>query len=501
MQRLPLIGGSYVARSVIASATRCINLYPEANPKDALVPMTHYQRPGLVPLCKPTTPAIGRGVWQASNGVGYAVIGTSLYLVESNFSYTKLGDLTPNRTNPCSLIDNGITAMVVDGGPKGFEVDLATRTFQAIVDPTGIFQGADRVDYIDGFILWNLPNSRDFGSTLFGVVKFDGTYSAGKTDYPDLLQTLIVNRHEIILLGSLKSEIWYNAGNATFPFAELPGAYIEHGIVAKYSVAAADISTFWLGRDLQGDGIVFRQRGYQTTRISNHALELAIRQMKNTVGISDAIGYTYQVDGHVFYVLTFPAGDQTWVFDEAIADPMLAWHQQAWTSTADGLLHRHRGMMAAVLYGKNVCIDWENGTLYEMSLDAYVDTVNDIACPLTCIRTFPHIGTAREGRQAAEVNGRRVMFNRFWADIEVGTVPVDVDGNPAQVSLRWSDDRGKSWGNDVLQSAGELGQFLTQPQWPGLGIARDRLFEIAHSIAGPAALNGAWVDAEILAEQ
>jgi len=31
-----------------------------------------------------------------------------------------------------------------------------------------------------------------------------------------------------------------------------------------------------------------------------------------------------------------------------------------------------------------------------------------------------------------------------------------------------------------------------------MGVARDRVFEISHSIAGPAALNGAWIDAEVL---
>jgi hypothetical protein len=214
--------------------------------------------------------------------------------------------------------------------------------------------------------------------------------------------------------------------------------------------------------------------------------------------IDDAIGYTFQVDGHVFYVLTFPTGDQTWVFDESISDPMLAWHQEAWTD-ADGVLRRHRGNACAVINGVNAVIDWENGTIYEMDIDTYSDTVDDLETPLTCVRTFPHIGKGRNARgQEVATAGRPVMFNAFWLDLECGTAPVDVDGNPAKVSLRWSDDKGKTYGNAVLQSAGELGEYKTQPQWPGTGTARDRIFEVQHSIAGPAALNGAWVDAEVL---
>jgi len=34
---------------------------------------------------------------------------------------------------------------------------------------------------------------------------------------------------------------------------------------------------------------------------------------------------------------------------------------------------------------------------------------------------------------------------------------------------------------------------LPQPQWPGTGLSKFRLYEIYHSIPAPAALNGAWV--------
>lgn len=654
LERIPLIGGSYASRSIIASAQRCINYYPEVNPKDAPVPFTYYQRPGLVPaltgaVVPPRAPV--RCLYQASNGVGYCIIGANVYKVLPGFSLKLLGQVAPGRSNPCSMSDNGTNLFIVDGSSSGWQVALApfeiaaignigtdgrlTRlsfvagisgdsggvaigmgvfaaalppngsvtgvpsttevdvnvngtatiatffgsiagttltvtsvvsgtlvvgqliydfsapaailagttitafgsgsggtgtytvsqaqtvapeeilatsagqvpiTFTAgedffaeITDPTGTFEGADKVDYIDTFLIWNMPGTVDFGSTISNTqLAFDGTYFAGKTDYPDLLQTLIVNRHEIILFGLLKSEIWYDSGGATFPFAELPGAYIEHGIAAKYSAASSDINVFWLGRDLQGQGVVFRQRGYATTRISNHALEDAIRKMsKQAGGISDAIGYTYQLDGHVFYVLTFPSGDQTWVFDDSISDPMMAWHQEGWTDV-NGVLHRHRGNCCAALYGSIVVGDWQNGALYVLDLDTYTDEVDGVTSPLVCVRTFPHVTHGKDRRgQLAPANGEGMTFTRFWADIECGAAPMNVAGSPAQITLRWSDDRGRTFGNDVLQSAGAVGEYVTQPAWAGLGLAKYRLFEISHAIAGPAALNGAWYDAQI----
>lgn len=494
--RLPLVGGSYSARSIIASAQKCINLYPEVNPRGSIVPLTHYQRPGLSPI---TTIGNGpiRGLYRASNGVGYVVSGSEWFLINPDFTTTRLGSITPGITNPVSMIDNGFQIMLVDGSSNGWLSTLGQTDFKVIVDPTGTFTGADRVDTVDTYILWNIPGGQFFGSTDSNQIEpFEPTFIAGKTAYPDNLITLIVNRREIILLGSLKSEVWANVGAALFPFAEVPGYYIEHGIVAKYSVASQDISTYWLSQDLQGQGIVLRFRGYQTQRVSNHAIEFAIGQMSR---IDDAIGMTFQKDGHIFYMLTFPTGDQTWVYDSTIEDPLIAWHQEAWTDS-DGLLHRSRVNCHALINGKNTVGDWQNNTLYELDLNAYTDTVNGLEGPITCIRTFPRIGSGRlaGGNQVVEADGRRLQFSAFRADIECGLGPVMLDGLPAQISLRWSDDRGRTFGSSVLQSTGQPGEYITQPQWLGLGVARERIFEISHSIAGSAALNGAWVDCEIL---
>ena len=498
MARIPLIGGSYASRSVISGAGgRCVNYYPEKNPPDALVPVTHYQRPGLVPLAQgPNAPV--RGIWRASNGNGYCVIGSNVYQINPvTWALTQLGTIAANRSNPCSFTDFGQAVgigVLVDGSPNGWSINLGTGAFAQINDPTGTFVGADKLDYIDTFVLFNVPGTNQFGSTLSNELQFDSLYVAGKTNYPDLLQTLIVNRHEILLFGSLKTEIWYDAGNAQFPFAELPGAYIEHGTVAKYSVASADISVYWLGMDLQGQGYVFRQRGYETTRISNHALEWTLSQVQESGGtLSDAIGYTFQKAGHLFYVLQFPSADMTWVFDDAVTDPMIAWHQEAWTD-ANGQLHRHRGNCCAFLNGQNVCGDWENGTIYSMNFSAYTDEVAGVVGPITCIRTFPHLGgiSGREGAPVIPTDGRRVRHDRFQLDMEAGGA--GTQQFPSQISLKYSDDRGNTWRGAALQSAGAQGQFDTWPLFQNLGEARDRVYEISHSIPGPAAINGAWID-------
>jgi hypothetical protein len=62
--------------------------------------------------------------------------------------------------------------------------------------------------------------------------------------------------------------------------------------------------------------------------------------------------------------------------------------------------------------------------------------------------------------------------------------------------LRWSDTRGKSWGNAIKTSLGKEGEYLTSLQFQRLGMARDRVFELSWSAPVKTALLGAWVQAD-----
>ncbi len=503
---MELIGGAYSTRSPLGGAMRCVNLFPETNRKDGPQTLTHYQRPGLRALVRPDAPAPCRGLYRASNGNGYCCIGQNVYAVGPNFALTLLGQLKTYGTSLLSWSDNGTTILLVDNSIYGYSINMATNAFAQIIDPTGIFNGSNKVDILDGFLLWNvkLPDgspTNSFGSTYDNVVTFDATYYAAKNGYPDLLASLYVNRHELLLFGTLKSEIWYDAGNSLFPFAELPGSYIEHGLLAPYSVAHNDISVFWLAQSLQGVGYILRQRGYDTKRISNYAISYAINQMKrNGADLSDAHGYCYSLEGHTFYVITFVSGDQTWVFDDSIGEPELAWHQRGWTD-ANGVLHRERANCHAYFNNTNVVGDWENGTIYALDNDYYFDDVGTAAAsPISYIRTFPQVMMADGPNGPVMADWKSLQINRFTADLECGNGPLDLNGLPPSISLRVSFDRGKKWGQGVLQSTGQPGEYASSPRWTPLGVGRFPLLEVNYSFAGQAALNGGWIDAKVAAQ-
>src|SRR5208282_315854 len=124
MARINLLGGTYLARSVTADAQRCVNLYPEKNPEDASAPFTNQLTPGTI--FKATAPGNGgfRGLYTATNGNLYAVVGQSVYFIDSAFTFHLLGVLNANLTTPVGMQDNGLVLIIVDGTSTGYAVNL-----------------------------------------------------------------------------------------------------------------------------------------------------------------------------------------------------------------------------------------------------------------------------------------------------------------------------------------------------------------------------------------
>lgn len=309
-------------------------------------------------------------------------------------------------------------------------------------------------------------------------VAFDPTYVAAKTGYPDLLATLIVVHREIWLLGAFESaEVWYDAGGASFPFQILPGVFLQHGAIAPYSVATHDLSVFWLSIDAAGQGTVFQGEGYQARRISTWAIANAIQQaLESGASIADAQGMVYKQQDHVFYVLTFPSADFTYVYD--VTEEL--WHQRTWTDPASGEAHRVRFNCCALAYNVNVCADWENGNIYTLDLATYTDN----GAPIVRTRAFPHLVN----------DGKRVSYDALRLDIECGDGYANAPTQQPLISLAVSDDRGRTFWNAPTQSLGQVGNYLAQPQWRQLGLARDRVFKVSWSEGVFTALQGAWLD-------
>ena len=87
--KTPILGSSYVTRSVNAADARMINLYPEIIPEGGKEAAWLQRAPGLRLLAIVGAGPI-RGLWAFGN-YGYVVSGNTLYRVDTNWLPTSLG--------------------------------------------------------------------------------------------------------------------------------------------------------------------------------------------------------------------------------------------------------------------------------------------------------------------------------------------------------------------------------------------------------------------------
>lgn len=475
--QVSLVTGAYEARSVIATAQRCINLYMEKNPDDVPYPYTHYPTPGLTSLSTAPVVAEVRGLYTASNGHLYGVVANTLYDISSSWVFTPIGTIS-SSSGQVSMKDNTLVMILVDGSPNGWAVDLATNNFGAITSTA--FYGSTHVDYVDTFFVFNRPGTNQFYislsnvtfADLIGSSAFDPLFIAGKTGGNDLLVAAFVMHREVSLVGVGTSEVWYDAGASDFPFQAMPGAFIEHGCQAKYSIAKYDLSLFWLGQDSAGNSFVLEESAYRVRMISTRAIA---NEINGYAVKSDAIGFTYIQQGHAFYVLTFPTQNVTWVWD--IVEQH--WHQRQWTD-ADGNAFRWRANCVAVFNNKVVVGDYQNGQIYSLDLDNY----EDAGAPIVRIRSFPYL----------QNQGKRLIHRNVLVWMEVGTPLMPGTTDAAEMTLRISNDYGVSFPVSVTQSMGNVGQYLTSVQFNRLGLGRSRVYEVSWSAPMKSALSGVFLD-------
>ena len=427
--KTPILGQSYVARSVNAADSRMVNLFPETIPGEGQTSGFLNRAPGLSKVAY-LGPNPVRGLW-SYGGYLFAVCGIEVYKIDTSRNAVLIGNVS--GTGQVSIADNGTQMFIACNGPS-YIYNLTTNAFSQITDED--FPGAVTVSYLDGYFVFNQPDSQlIWVSEILDGTQIDPLSFASAEGAPDGVVSTIVDHRELWVFGTNSVEVWYDAGTADFPLARVQGAFNELGCAATFSVAKLDNALFWLGADTRGRGIVYRANGYSGVRVSTHAVEW---QIQNYGNISDAVAYTYQQDGHSFYVLTFPSAQATWVYDAATN----AWHERA--GFANGQFIRHRAD-CQMFYSEEVVVgDFQNGNIYAYDLDQFSD--GDFA--QKWLRSWRALPTNQN-------NLKRTAQHSLQIDMQTGVGLNTGQGSDPQVMLRWSDDGGHTWSNEHWMSIGK----------------------------------------------
>jgi hypothetical protein len=387
--------------------------------------------------------------------------------------------------------------------------------FSVLPSTDGAFSGANSVDIVDNYFVYDHPTTQQWGaSDLLSPISPSLSYG-NKDGAPDDIVALIVDHREVYLMGEISSEVWIDVGAVPFPFQRIPGTSTQHGIGAKFSLSRLGNSFAYVSRNNRGQAQIMQMKGYLPNRISTHAVENSLANQY----INDAVAWTYQLEGHEVYVVSFPTLQLTWAYD-ATTD---MWHKWLYTA-ADGTYQRHRGNCCAVFQGMVLVGDYANGKIYELDKQNYTDDGQNVRR----LRRAPHLVTDLQrqyfeefqiqfqpgvGTTGLSVGTGQTYLNSPYiiypnATLTIGALQTFVIGlqaaifntstttNP-QAMLRWSNDGGSTWTKYYTCSIGQLGRYKNRAIWRRLGMARDRVFEV--SITDP--VNAVIVSANLKASE
>jgi hypothetical protein len=408
------IGASYTSQSVNADCQTTLNLYPETiESQEGKNRMVLYTVPGKKPFCALDELPVRGQVLVA--GRAFAVGGSIFSEQLANGTKTNYGNVANDGT-PVSIAA-GTNQIIIASAGSAYVFDLTANTLTPI--PAGTLANVAQVGYCDGFFLALLKNSHTWqASALLDATTWPPLSIATINVFIDNILSILVDHREVWLFGLTKSCVYYDSGNSPFPFDLVPGGFIEQGISAANSPVRLDNSIFWLGGDERGNAVAWRARGYTPSRVSNHAVEFA---WQGYATVADAVGYSYQDQGHAFWVLYFPTANKTWVYD--VSTNM--WHERGRWNAANGVYTADRSQNHIFAFGKHLVGDWASGKIYQMSISFYDDDGN----PIRRVRRAPHISDEMDWS----------FHHQLQIDLETGlgpTPPLQGVGTPITITLR-----------------------------------------------------------------
>jgi hypothetical protein len=318
----------------------------------------------------------------------------------------------------------------------------------------GFPAGATTVSYLDGYFICEFPNSIQWGiSNINDGTNWQALQFASATSNPSLVNAIDALNGNIILWKTAGIEFWQDAGSFPFPMQRLTSSSLQYGLGAKWSRATVGDSICFLGQTQQGTRQIYQMIGTTIVRISNHNIEHLISGFSF---VSDAVGFSYIVDGHFFYQITFPTANKSFLYDTIT---------KVWSTVQTGIEPgRHQANNGIVFNGTNYISDYATGNIYQQLFNTYDEEGLPILREVDSI----HINT----------QGNEFSISELWIDFETGTGLQQGQGFNPQLMMQVSKDGGRTFGSPRTASIGKVGQYRgPRVIFRRLGSGRDFVFK------------------------
>jgi hypothetical protein len=459
---------SYKAKSGLNSAERLVNCYVEPCPTDS-------------PFKAMILGTAGLSVWKDLN-IGfpvygfevmgenlYVVAGSNVYKIDSTKTVTNIGTMavSPARV---MMTNNGTQVTILTESGTAYYCTSSAASLTQIVD--GDFNSSDSIATLDGYTVSTKKQGRTF---QWSAINNTAVWAALDT------QTVEADSSNIVRVAMINLELWffkeniievyYDSARPGYIFDRKEGVFIQKGCAAKYSVASFDNSFYFLGNDK----IIYKTNGYQITPISTYPIS---QEIEKYLTVSDAFAFTYVLNGHKFYTITFPTADITWEYNITTS----LWHERQSLNSKQNQ-GQWRANCSAFFAGINLFGDFETGIIYQASTDVFTENEAQILRKAISTTQF--------------ANYSRNTFDRFVLMMDTGIGLVNGQGSDPQLMLRVSSDGGKTWGYEEQQPIGTQGTYQTEVFWTSLGFGRTAIFEVTMSDPVKFAIVGAFLNSTL----
>jgi hypothetical protein len=397
--------------------------------------------------------------WLTSNNKFFVVQGDVLWEIFNDGSSKRIHTLTAMPPGKVSMADNG-TQLCIFAGEYAYIYNTKTSVFTDIsanlpwVTTAGIELAGASVTFLDGRFIALRPDTGQFYiSKLYdGLVWADLDFATAESN-PDPLVAVIADKGNLALLGASSIELWANNGDVLFPYQRINAAPSDGGLSARWSLAKCKGAITGLFRNRSGALSVCVLNGYNLEPVSTPEIDYLFN---NYTTPSDAIAFSYTMNGRAFYEITFQAQGLTWLYD---------FTSGAWSQLQSNGLTRHLGDMCAAYDTKLVVSDYRDGNLYLLDADVFTDNGAMIEREIIGSHLF---------RPSQNMTSMR----RLRVDMEGGVGLVSGQGSEPKIMLSISRDHGHTWGRELVTGFGKLGEYRKRAEWRRLGMARDWVFKL-----------------------
>lgn len=401
---------------------------------------------------------------------------------------TRLGVISEG-TGPVSIVDAGGESgsdipqkIVIADGVTMYCIDMDTKAFSSLGNT--VPQRPTKLAYLDARVFMCGRNNND--NTLSQRVYWSAINRPDQWEELDFVSAAIksdpvlgiaVAGNYLWMVGSETYELWQttsSSGTLYSPIRKVNGVASGVGTVSGNSVAAIASSVFFVGGGETGRLHVYE--GSSNGSIAVVSTDAMSMEFAKYSTMEDAVGMCWSDDGQVYYSVTFPTQDVTWVYNVG----QKYWHKRS--STKNTIQHRWNITCISPAFSMIIGGNGATGELYHVSTH-YND---DDGEPIVRRRVAPHL----------RANGKLLRHISLELDLECGNALPYGQGSDPQVMLRAIDGAGRLPREPRWKSSGTQGMYRRRVKWYRLGSAVDRCYEICVSDPIRWTIYGATIETE-----